>query len=159
MKAVQKFKLVFAVIATTLGLSATAHAAEDGCFTDLDELRAYVHQHNGVKAVDEWKDNDDGSMRLSLDDAGNAILLTVKESGGIWANGRIKLCPSGPGNFIVKPFAGHLNPGDRLPSSYRSFIMDSNTAISIQIKDSTNIDVRVAKGLAKHFKFKADSDN
>jgi hypothetical protein len=154
MKAVQRFQLFFAIIATTFGLGATAHA---DCFKDMDQLRDYMKTYHGVQKLDEWKqDAEDGDMEMSLDDAGNALQLTISENNGYWAGGKIEICTtSTPGKFDVHPL-GHLSPGPRMPAMYRSAISDPKTSISITVKSHDNIDVRVARGLAKHFEFKAN---
>jgi hypothetical protein len=154
MKAVQKFQLAFAVIATTLGLSATAHA---DCFKDMDQLRDYMKAHHGVSKIDEWKqDEEDGGKEMSIDDAGNALQLTITENNGYWAGGKIEICTTDTaGKFDVHP-VGHLSPGPRMPAAYRGAISDPKTSISITVKGRDVIDVRVARGLAKHFEFKAN---
>jgi hypothetical protein len=95
-------------------------------------------------------------MHLSLDDAGNAIQLTITEDNAYWAGGKIQICTTDKeGKFDVHPL-GHLSPGPRMPAMYKGAISDPKTSISITLKDQDNIDVRVARGLAKHFEFKAE---
>jgi len=135
--------------------------ADDGCFQSLSELRAHLKENNLLtksRDIANWSGEDNENLSLTLEDSNNSLQLSLAEGRHPWADGQIEICPTGkPNEFRIHPLHP-LRADSKLDPEKRSVLQDPKTSISIKVKDSDSIDIRISRNILEkaHYGFKAD---